>query len=371
MAKKKYTEQDITVLEWREAVRLRPAMYLGSTGFIGFTNLLKSIFPNEYSIIEAEHYSLEIIGKLSVKLYFQNLNTPVSSLVNEVLYLINFSFAVLNALSQNYQFILYDKNKNEILKQVYEQGVSKCGMVVEKEYFAESLEIVFELDTSIWEEFSINPYLVSDVLKEIAFLNKDKSFEFKYLENGEPCKIIYHFENGLQDLLKLEEMKSYQANLYLTWIEKDIENFSAEIGFAFSINSYSKPFFKSFVNSFYTPQGGTHADAMILGITKALKKYVKKYCSEDKFLFNNETELSSNFVISKKVVESYLVGVIRIIMQQPRFSSGFRTKLESKEVMKPLTFFIYQTFFQILENDRAKANDLIKHFHAVFWKKSY
>jgi DNA gyrase subunit B len=371
MKKKKYTEESIQVLEWRDAIRKRPAMYMGSIKFCGFLNIIKSFFTSDYPVIEAQDYSIELLGSKSGKICFHSLKKPVLSIINQVLYLNNVEFAALNALSNKYEFTLYDENKNVVLKQVYEKGVLKGGIVDEKEYFADSLEIKFDLDSSVWKEFSICPHLVSETLKELAFLNKGKTFAFTYLDNNQPCQVIYHFKDGLRDMLRFEEMRTYGEVLFPTWFEQDFENFSTEIGFSFSGNSYDKSFFKSFVNEYYTHEGGIHAEAMISVITKALKRYVKKYCSNDKFLFNQETEMSSNFVVSKRIILKYLIGVIRVKMKQPRFSSYYRTKLESPEIFKPISDFVIQTFFQILENDREKANNLIKHFHAVFWKKSY
>lgn len=237
--KKKNNAEILEILTWREAVRKRPAMYTGSIGNSGFVNLLKNFFANFYffidssSLIKAEKLSIEITGRQSGKFRFEKLQMKIPLNINENLFFYKMDFSVLNALSRNYEFTLFDKEKNEILKQIYREGILQSGIVEEKEIAADSLEINFVLDDTIWEDFEINPYFISEVVKEIAFLKNDQTFEVKYSVNNESSRLIYHFENGLKDLINIEGLKGYGGIIFETDTEYKSEDFSADIALRF------------------------------------------------------------------------------------------------------------------------------------------
>jgi DNA gyrase subunit B len=362
---KKFTEKDINILTWREAVRKRPAMYTGSTGIQGFVNILQSFFANIHPfidsarLIEAECFSFEITDNQAGQFRFDKLKTKISSHINEELYPIGFEFAVLNALSQNYEFAVFDKNKNEILKQIYQRGILQSGIVDEKEYFPETIQIKFALDESIWERFELNPIFISDLIKEIAFLNKTKTYEIKYAIDEEPCRVIYHFKDGLKELIDSKKPKSSGSTVFDTYLEKDFKDFSVEMAFAFWDYSINEPFFKSFVNNHYTHEKGTHANAFTSGIIRASKKYVKKYLPEE------------YFVITKRTVYSFLLAGIHLKMKQPRFYGSTRNQLCSREIIKPFSDYIAELLFEKFESDKENAQKVMRHFYEIHWNNKW
>ena len=365
--------QELTILDWREAVRKRPAMYVGSTGIQGFINLLKGFFASFYQyldtssfangrcvrIFDAEMFSFEITGKRSGIFRFEKLKVQIPSNINENLQTIGFDFPVLNALSQKYEFTLFDKDEKEIFKQVYEQGILQIGKVDEKEYHPDTLEIKFEMDSSIWDEFEINPHFVAEVIEELAFLNKNKTFELKYSVNNESCRIVYQFENGLRDLIKIKGFKGIGPTIFGTEVEYQSENYSADICLSFWDYSINEPFFKSFVNNLYTHEGGTHKKALLLGIGNALKKYVKEHKPNDFFVITNRTILSC------------LIGGIHLKMKHPGFEGSTKNKLANKEIIKSISDFVFEKVYEKLKSDEETAKKVIRHFYEIHWNKKW
>ncbi len=357
--------QDIPQLTWLEAVRKRPAMYVGSTGLQGFINILKGFFANFYSYIEkhklfeAENLSFEIIGKQSGVLVFDKLKFKISSDINENLMSHVFEFAVLNALSKNYECRLFDEDKNEIFQQIYHQGIWQSVSVDKKEYFGETLEIKFVLDLTIWEEFEINPHFVAEIIEELAFLNKNKTFELKYSVNNESCRIIYQFENGLRDLIKIKGFKGFGPTVFVSELEYKSDEFSADICFSFWDYSINEPFFKSFVNNLYTHEGGTHKKALLSGIGKALKKYAKDFKPND------------FFVITEQTILSRLIGAIHLKMKQPNFEGSTKNKLANEEIITPVSDFVFENVYEKLRSDEETANSVIRHFYEIHWNKEW
>jgi DNA gyrase subunit B len=365
--------QDMLILTWREAVRKRPVMYTGSTGIWGFINLLKDFFASHYKYtditkwgsnmsvinLEAGKSAFEITGKQSGIFRYIGLKNPISGNICENLIQTNFDFAVLNGLSQTYEFSLFDKDKKEILKQVYQQGILQSGKVDEKEHFADTLEIKFELDSSIWDEFEINPHFVAEVIEELAFLNEHKIFELKYSVNDEPCQIIYQFENGLRDLIKIKGFKGIGLTVFATELEYKSEEYSADICLSFWDYSINEPFFKSFVNNHYTHEGGTHKKALLSGIGRALRKYVKEH------------KPNEFFVITDRTILSCLIGGIHLKMKQPRFEGSTKNKLANKEIIKPISDFVFEKVYEKLKSDKETAKKVIRHFYEIHWNKKW
>lgn len=322
-------------LDWREAVRKRPAMYVGSTGLQGFVHLLKHFFApfhkyidtSKYSYgkpvmdFEADKYSFEITGKVSGLFRLENLRIRIPSNINESLHAGGFECSILNALSQKYEFSLFGKDKEEIINQVYQKGILQSGIVGEEEHSCDALEIRFTLDSTIWEEFEFNPIFIAEIIEELAFLNREKTFELKYSVNNEPCRIIYHFENGLRDLIEIKGFNGIGPTIFETELEYKSKDYSADICFSFWDYSINEPFFKSFVNNLYTHEGGTNKKALLSGIGKALKKYVKENKPDD------------FFVITERTILSRLIGAIHLKMKQPSFYGSTRNRLSNKEIM--------------------------------------
>ena len=354
-------QKDFEKLDWREAVRKRPAMYTGNTGVYGFTSILNGFFANFYAwhdsstIIEAGNLSFEITGNQSGIITLDKLETKIPSNANETLHPFGFNFAVLNALSQTYELTLFDKDDNEILKQIYQQGLLQSGTVDDEEYAAESLQIKFELDNSIWQYFEINPIAKAELIKTLAFLNKDKTFELKYSVDNQLCRIIYHFKHGLKEMIDVSKLTDWSSTVFDTHIEKDFETFSVELAFAFENYGSNKSYLKSFVNNHYTVDNGTHANAFISGIIESSKKYVEKHLP------------GKRFVITKQTVLSFLLCAIHIKMKQAEFVGATMNQLRNREIIKPLSDFIAELFFKKLESDKEKAESIISHFAEIHW----
>jgi DNA gyrase subunit B len=350
MKKDEYSADKTTILEWRDAVRKRPAMYVGSTYIQGFIHLLKSVTTHTLSALDSNRVSFEITNEMQGKFNFLNLKNPIKANISEDLQIFAYEFATLNALSEIYEFTLFDKGKNQILKQVYQQGILVSGTVELKEIMADSLQIEFKLDESIWEKFKIESELVSDIYKEVAFLNKDKVLEIKYLVNNEACKIIYGFENGLQDKIRIEKNKGLGSTIFDTWFEIKLENCFVEAAFGFREYSVDEPYLKSYANDHYTHEGGTHVEGLLKGLTYGVMKHFQKH------------ELTQRYKISEKGMRENLVAAIQIRMEKPTFSGCVRNKLANSEIIEPIANYVSALLFRKIENDKESTEKLVRKF---------
>jgi hypothetical protein len=134
MKKNEYSIEHITILKGIEAVRKRPAMYVGSTGFNGFVSLLKLNIENIFFTTESDFFEISFDKKMSAVIRFRNLKKPIIDSINENLSINAFEFAVLNFLSEKYQFTLFDKDKNILLNQVYKKEFYKRAKLKTKNF---------------------------------------------------------------------------------------------------------------------------------------------------------------------------------------------------------------------------------------------
>lgn len=352
------------VLSWREAVRKRPAMYVGSTGVQGFNHILKEFFASFYThidtskfnhtlpkiIFDAEKFSFEITGKQSGVFRLEKPKNKIPANISESLHIHGFDFAILNALSQNYEFRLFDKNQNLILQQIYEKGILQSGIIDENEYDCESLEIKFALDSTIWDDFEINPHFVSGIIQELAFLNKDKTFELKYSVGKDACRVIYKFENGLRDKIEIEKNKGLGSTFFDTWFVAELENCLVEAAFGFREYSVDEPYLKSYANNHYTHEDGTHVEGLLKGLTYGVMKYFQKH------------ELTQKYKISEKGMKENLVGAIHVQMKEPMFSGCVKNKLASSQIIEPIANYIAELLFEKIENDVESTAKLVRKF---------
>lgn len=337
-------------LDWREAVRKRPAMYIGSTGFSGFTCHLKLIIQNIFHQTNCNHFEIDLTDKLSGKISFYHLHSSIKDSTNENLHLDSFEFPVFNALCKYYQFVLFGKDGEVLLKQNYEKAVLTNGKVENNDFLAENLQIDFTLDDSIWDFEEINTHFLNDNLRELAFLCSDKKFEIKYLVNGEECRIVYAFQNGLLDKLNFEKAKSWGFVNFLNHSKKEFENFSIELAFGITPFWYSNNFIGSYVNFAETNDHGTHVIGLTKGIKRGLKKYVKKNLPEKKV------------VLRKGSIRKCLIGAIHLVIEKPTFWGPTKGKLQTHEVIKPISKYVAGVFLKELEKDKKFAEEIIQRF---------
>jgi DNA gyrase subunit B len=357
MKKELNYDQDLplNLLSSSEAIRLRPGMFIGSIDTRGFLHLLKGILSDAIYSYHSTSICIEIKDKQSIRLKFKEITQPIPShwaeyrqdLFHNQFYI---GLETLNALSTNFFIKLRDTSSNIILQETFEKGVN-----VEESNYAGKLnctemEIECTLDPSIWgSSFLLNSNFISNEVKQFAYLNKNSQFEVKYIDDNQPCRVIYHFENGLQDKLQLEQLNGLGKSLFDTSIKHQSENFKIEIAFAFREYSVDEPILKSYVNNYYTHENGTHVDGLLKGLTYGIMRYFQK-------------QQVSHYKISEKGVKESLVAFLHIRMEQPSFVGCVKNKLANPEILEPITSLVADSLFQQMESDSETTQQLIRKF---------
>ena len=364
MAGKNYSAEDIRILEGLDAVRLRPGMYIGSTGVKGLHHILWEIVDN--AIDEASN---GFASRIEVRLYKDGSasvedngrgiptdihpKTGVSGV--EVVFTQlhaggkfdehNYSFSgglhgvgasVTNALSEWLKVEVYRKTVYKMsFHSYYDEKAEKYMSGVPNEHLTDTKEktdktgtfVQFKPDASVFDTVNFNFDTVSKRLKELAFLNKGLEINLideRVPEDKKPIVVNYKYDGGLHDFcVYLNEGKS---PLYDNPIGYKAEKDGILIEFAIQHTSDFTESLFSFVNNIPTPEGGFHETGFRTGLTKSLNDIARSMGAlKDK----DQNLLGEDF-------REGLTAILSIKMKNVQFEGQTKTKLGNAEARQPV-----------------------------------
>ena len=311
MTNTNYTSGSIKVLEGLDAVRMRPGMYIGSTGSRGLHHMLWEIVDNavdEAANGFADLVTVTINPDSSVRVTDNGRGVPVDKHPQlkvsgvEVVYtqlhaggkfdndsysysggLHGVGASVVNALSewmsvevhrdgkiyrQQYESV-FSKSKNKVLPGRPKSPLEECGKT-----FEHGTIVTFKPDIKVFDHINFNPETIERRLRELAFLNSGLTIDFKDLRKDPAVEVEYCFKGGISDYVKLlnEEKTTLHAKpIVLTENKGDLQ---ITVCFQYT-TGYTENIF-SFVNNIPTTEGGTHETGLKSGLTKVMNEYLKK-----------------------------------------------------------------------------------------------
>ena len=311
MTNTNYTSGSIKVLEGLDAVRMRPGMYIGSTGSRGLHHMLWEIVDNavdEAANGFADLVTVTINPDSSIRVTDNGRGVPVDKHPQlkisgvEVVYtqlhaggkfdndsysysggLHGVGASVVNALSewmsvevhrdgkiyrQQYESI-FNKSKNKVLPGRPKSHLQECGKT-----FEHGTIVTFKPDIKVFDHINFNSETIERRLRELAFLNSGLKIEYKDLRKDPAIEVEYCFKGGISDYVKLlteEKTTIHSKPVVLTENKGDLQ---ITVCFQYT-TGYTENIF-SFVNNIPTTEGGTHETGLKSGLTKVMNEYIKK-----------------------------------------------------------------------------------------------
>ena len=361
MTDKKYTADEIRVLEGLEGVRTRPSMYVGSTGKEGLHHLVYEVVDNSVDEALAGHCTLIkvtinkdgsvivedngrgipvdvhpqykkpaielVIGKLHAGGKFDKKAYMISGGLHGV------GISVVNALSS--KLIAEVKRDGKQYKIEFSRGELKTGLKVVGEIDDKKetgTTITFMPDDKIFSttEFEFN--VLATRFREIAFLNAGLKIVLK--DEKKDKKEEFQFDGGLQEMVKWIN-KSKEALHKPIYFKKQTDEVIAEAAIQYNAG-YQENIF-GFVNTINTVEGGTHVVGFKTALTRVINDYAKK-----------QNMIKSDNLTGDDVREG-LTAVISIKIKEPQFEGQTKTKLgnsEIKGVMDSIVSACLSEFFE-------------------------
>ena len=375
--KKNYKADNIQVLEGLEAVRKRPAMYIGDISGRGLHHLVYEVVDN--SIDEAlagyaDKIDVTILEDNSIKVVdngrgipvdmHEKMHKPALEVVLTVLHaggkfdkgsykvsggLHGVGVSCVNALSDFLRAEIHRDGK--IYMQEYAYGKPTCSLTVIGETDHTGTTIIFHPDDSIFTETVYDYETLANRLRDLAYLNAGITLSLTDLRNrdeeGNPRFDRFHSENGLEDFVRY--IDSGKEHLIDDIIHINTEKNGVPVEVAMTYNTTFNENIFSYVNNINTIEGGTHLTGFRRGLTTTLKKY-----AEDNHLLDK-----LKIELSKEDFRDGLTAVVSVKVAEPQFEGQTKTKLGNNEVSGVVQTAVSEALRYYLEEHPKQARAIV------------
>ncbi|MBU2540314.1 MAG: DNA topoisomerase (ATP-hydrolyzing) subunit B [Candidatus Omnitrophica bacterium] len=372
MAKERvYDATTIQVLEGVEAVRLRPAMYIGDTSTRGLHHLVYEVVDN--SIDEAlagfcTKITVVVHGDNSVSVTDNGRGIPVDihktekkPAVEVVLTTLHaggkfdhrvykvagglhgVGVSVVNALAERLEVEI--KRDGQIYHQRYLRGKTASKLTKAGKIKTTGTKVTFKPDRSIFKSINFSYDILSQRLRELAFLNKGLEIILK--DERSDKEAVFKFSGGIVSFVEYLCKNKNVLHKKIIYFEKEKDGVSLEVALQYN-DGYTENIF-SFANNINTIEGGTH----LSGFKSALTRAINQYAKNKKLLKNDSASMSGDDT------REGLTGVISVKLPNPQFEGQTKTKLGNSEMDGLVASNVFDSLSTYFEEHPPIANKIV------------
>ncbi|HUQ22543.1 MAG TPA: DNA topoisomerase (ATP-hydrolyzing) subunit B [Gaiellaceae bacterium] len=374
MTETAYTAKDITVLEGLEPVRLRPGMYIGSTGARGLHHLVYEVVDNAVDEALAGHNdSVEITlhPDNSITVIDRGRGIPVDLIEDQGLSamtvvltklhaggkfggdgykvsggLHGVGISVVNALSE--RLVAEVRRDGKVYRQEFERGVPLADVeVVGKVDEGDTgTKIHFLPDSEIFEEIDFSIQTLVTRMRETAFLTRGLRILLVDEREGEDRHEFYA-EGGIKDFVAYVNDAKDSVHKHIVYFDSENDDGAVEIAMQWN-SSYVDSVY-SFANNINTHEGGTHLSGFRAALTGTLNRYAR-----DKGLLKEKEDN-----LEGEDVREGLAAVISVKLRNPQFEGQTKTKLGNPPIESLVKTAVNQKLAEFLEENPQDARQII------------
>jgi len=368
-----YNADKIKILEGLEAVRKRPAMYIGSTGSMGLHHLVYEVVDNsideamagfctEIEVIIHIDNSVTVIDNgrgIPVDIHKER-NRPAAEIVLTVLHaggkfddktykvsggLHGVGVSVVNALSERLDLEIYRDGK--VYQQSYSRGNPITDLKVVGVTERRGTKITFKPDPQIFTvtEFSFD--ILAQRMRELAFLNS--GIRIILNDEREDKRVEFKYDGGISSFVEYLNKNKTPIHKDVITISGQAEDIYVDIAMQYN-DGYNENIF-SFVNNINTVEGGTH----LIGFKSALTRTINTYAST-----NNLLKDLKDMSLSGEDVREGLTAVISIRIKEPQFEGQTKAKLGNSEVKGIVESFVNDKLLTYLMENPSTARVIVQ-----------
>jgi DNA gyrase subunit B len=373
-----YSADNIQVLEGLEAVRKRPAMYIGDVGVKGLHHLVYEVVDNSIDEALAGH-----CDKIDVFINTDNSITVVDNgrgiptamhtkekksaleVVMTVLHaggkfdkdtykvsggLHGVGVSCVNALSIALKATV--RREGKIFQQEYSIGKPLYDVKIVGESSETGTEVTFKPDGTIFDSTEYNFDTIAARMRELAFLNKGITISLTDNrvtdDEGNHPTTMYHSEGGLREFAQYLDRNREALISDVIYFEGERENIPVEVALTYN-TSYTENI-QAYVNNINTHEGGTHLSGFRRGLTNTLKKYA----TDSGMLAKEKIDIDGDDF------REGLTAVVSVKVQEPQFEGQTKTKLGNREVTAPVSQAVSEMLSAYLEEHPAEARLIVE-----------
>ena len=372
---KDYDSSKITVLEGLEAVRKRPAMYIGSTGLPGLHHLVYEVVDNSVDEIlagGATTITVTIKDDMTCSVQDDGRGIPVDvmkgakdpklrsksalEVVMTVLHaggkfdsgaykvsggLHGVGVSCVNALSETMEVEV--RRDGHVYFQRYHRGKPEDKVQVIGDTHEHGTKVTFHADKEIFGDISFSYETIGNRLRELAFLNAGVKIIYTDERKEDNQSVTFHFEGGISQFVTYLNTNKTVINQEPIYLTKQVgDNY---IAFALQYNEgYSENIF-SFVNNIHTVEGGTHLSGFRSSLTRIINEYIK----------NNNISKHKDISVGGDDIKEGLTAVLSVKIPHPQFEGQTKTKLGNSEVEGIVRSVVGETLATFFEENPKTA----------------
>lgn len=362
---KKYDASKIQVLKGLEAVRRRPAMYIGDVSLRGLHHLIFEVVDNgidealagncdqikitlDNDIVSVEDNGSGIPVDIHPTQKKSGLEVIMTMLhagakFDDKIYSISgglhgVGVSVVNALSELLKAEVYRDGK--IWFQSYKRGKPDADIKAIGKTTKTGTKITFKPDTKVFKKIEFNKEIISNRLKELSFLNKGLKIDFE--DTKTKTKERYLSQGGVVDLVKYLDSGRTRLHkpIYFSQTQNGIEiEVALEYNDSYTVNIFT------FANTINTHEGGTHLIGFKSALTRTLNDYARRH-----------NQLKNNLSLSGEDTREGLTAVVSIKIKNPQFEGQTKTRLGNLEAKGAVESLVNEKLSAFLEENPRYSN---------------
>ncbi|MCK4755878.1 DNA topoisomerase (ATP-hydrolyzing) subunit B [candidate division WOR-3 bacterium] len=361
----KYDASKIQVLKGLEAVRRRPAMYIGDISLRGLHHLIFEVVDNgidealagncdqikitlDNDIVSVEDNGSGIPVDIHPTQKKSGLEVIMTMLhagakFDDKIYSISgglhgVGVSVVNALSELLKAEVYRDGK--IWFQSYKRGKPDADIKAIGKTTKTGTKITFKPDTKVFKKIEFNKEIISNRLKELSFLNKGLKIDFE--DTKTKTKERYLSQGGVVDLVKYLDSGRTRLHkpIYFSQTQNGIEiEVALEYNDSYTVNIFT------FANTINTHEGGTHLIGFKSALTRTLNDYARRH-----------NQLKNNLSLSGEDTREGLTAVVSIKIKNPQFEGQTKTRLGNLEAKGAVESLVNEKLSAFLEENPRYSN---------------
>ena len=373
-----YSADNIQVLEGLEAVRKRPAMYIGDVGLKGLHHLVYEVvdnsidealagYCNKIDVFINENNSVTVIDNgrgIPTAMHTKEKKSALE-VVMTVLHaggkfdkdtykvsggLHGVGVSCVNALSTHLMATV--RRDGKIFQQEYNIGKPLYDVKVVGESQETGTEVTFQPDASIFDYTEYNYDTLAARMRELAFLNKGITITLtdrrNVDENGKMHSVSFHSEGGLREFASFLDRNREALIADVIYFEGEREGIPVEVALTYN-TSYTENI-QAYVNNINTHEGGTHLSGFRRGLTSTLKKYADSSGMLEKLKFD----------VAGDDFREGLTAIVSVKVAEPQFEGQTKTKLGNSEAKTFTQKIVNEELTTWFEQNPAEGKEIVR-----------
>ncbi len=367
-----YTAEDIKVLKGLDAVRKRPAMYIGTTGIEGLHHLVYEVvdnsvdeslagfcknidviihldgsctviddgrgIPTEIHPDEGRSAAEVVLTELHAGGKFESKAYRISGGLHGV------GVSVVNALSEWLDIEI--KQNGTVYQQHYERGNPTAPLTVVGKTKGRGTKITFKPDSEIFEILDFSWDILSQRLRELAFLNRDLKITLS--DERTEKNQVFHYSGGIISFVEHLNKNKTTIHPKPIYISAEKEDIIVEIALQYN-DGYSETIY-TFANNINTKEGGTH----LIGFKSALTRTVNSYGTSSGLLKDSKEALSG------EDIREGLTVIINVKLMNPQFEGQTKMKLGNSEIKGIVESIVNESLGTYFEENPSVARKIVE-----------